>query len=74
MARGRLMTHVWRPASASRHHDGDRQAQVHSASTRHKCQFAIGDEAALIMPSVSVIESSTAVAAEWKVGCRTIDN
>ena len=74
MARGRLMTHVWRPASASRHHDGDRQVQVHSASTRHECQCAIGDEAALIMPSVSVIDSSTAAAIEQNAGSQAINN
>ena len=45
MLRGSLTTHVWRPALASRH--SDRQALVRSASTRHECQCAIGDEVAI---------------------------
>ena len=45
MLRGSLTTHVWRPALASRH--SDRQALVRSASARHECQYAIGDEVAI---------------------------
>ena len=74
MACRHLTTHVWRPVSASRHRDGDRQARVHSASVRHECQCATGDEVVSGLPSVSVIESNTAAVAERKAGCRTIDN
>ena len=43
-------------------------ARRESAPARHECQCVIGDEAA------SVIESSTAAAAERKAARRTIDN
>ena len=74
MACRHLTTHVWRPVLASRHRDGDRQARVHSASVRHECQCATGDEVVSGLPSVSVIESNNAAATERKAGCWTIDN
>ena len=54
------------------------EKRVRSASTglRHEChcQCAIGEEAVSVLPSVSMIESSTAVAGERKPKSRAMDN
>ena len=61
-------------ASPLRLHEAEARVSVCNRRGSGECQCAIGEEAALVLPSVSVIESNTAAAAEWKAGCRTIDN
>ena len=70
MARRRLTTHVWRSVTASQHRDGDHQARVRSASTRHECQCATEDEVASVLPSMLVIDSSAAAVVKWKARLR----